>query len=408
MTAAAAPLGRDLKVMGLVGAAHWASHFYQLVLPPLFLFLKDEFGVSFAALGLLTTLLYGSSGLAQTVAGFAVDRFGARRVLLSGLTLAAVSTLAFGLVEAYWLLLPLSVLAGLGNSVFHPADLAILTSKVSEGRLGRGYASHALCGNLGWAAAPLLMLGLAQLWDWRVAVICAGLMGLVIVAAFLIWGADLADDMARPPRPAGGGRLGSLASSIRLLFSATIVSCFLYFAFLAAALIGVQNFGIPAMIDMYGVSLVQATAAVTWFLVGAATGILIGGFAADRTSRHDLIAMGGMLASALLMLYVAFGTMPAALLALILAASGAASGITTPSRDMLVRAAAPKGASGRVFGFVYSGLDLGSSMVPLALGWVLDRGRPEVVFHSVAIFLFITILTVLQVRRQVRPKPAMS
>ncbi|MDP6815640.1 MAG: MFS transporter [Alphaproteobacteria bacterium] len=408
MTAAAAPLGRDLKVMGLVGAAHWASHFYQLVLPPLFLFLKDEFGVSFAALGLLTTLLYGSSGLAQTVAGFAVDRFGARRVLLSGLTLAAVSTLAFGLVEAYWMLLPLSVLAGLGNSVFHPADLAILTSKVSEGRLGRGYASHALCGNLGWAAAPLLMLGLAQLWDWRVAVICAGLMGLVIVAAFLIWGADLADDMARPPRPAGGGRLGSLASSIRLLFSATIVSCFLYFAFLAAALIGVQNFGIPAMIDMYGVSLVQATAAVTWFLVGAATGILIGGFAADRTSRHDLIAMGGMLASALLMLYVAFGTMPAALLALILAASGAASGITTPSRDMLVRAAAPKGASGRVFGFVYSGLDLGSSMVPLALGWVLDRGRPEVVFHSVAIFLFITILTVLQVRRQVRPKPAMS
>ncbi|MDP6346553.1 MAG: MFS transporter, partial [Alphaproteobacteria bacterium] len=381
MTAAAAPLGRDLKVMGLVGAAHWASHFYQLVLPPLFLFLKDEFGVSFAALGLLTTLLYGSSGLAQTVAGFAVDRFGARRVLLSGLTLAAVSTLAFGLVEAYWLLLPLSVLAGLGNSVFHPADLAILTSKVSEGRLGRGYASHALCGNLGWAAAPLLMLGLAQLWDWRVAVICAGLMGLVIVAAFLIWGADLADDMARPPRPAGGGRLGSLASSIRLLFSATIVSCFLYFAFLAAALIGVQNFGIPAMIDMYGVSLVQATAAVTWFLVGAATGILIGGFAADRTSRHDLIAMGGMLASALLMLYVAFGAMPAALLALMLAASGAASGVTTPSRDMLVRAAAPKGASGRVFGFVYSGLDLGSSMVPLALGWVLDRGRPEVVFH---------------------------
>jgi predicted MFS family arabinose efflux permease len=247
--------------------------------------------------------------------------------------------------------------------------------------LGRGYASHALCGNLGWAAAPLLMLGLAQLWDWRVAVICAGLMGLVIVAAFLIWGGDLADDMARPARQAGGGRLGNLGASIRLLFSATIVSCFLYFAFLAAALIGVQNFGIPAMIDLYGVSLMQATAAVTWFLVGAATGILIGGFAADRTSRHDLIAMGGMLASALLMLYVAFGAMPAALLALMLAASGAASGVTTPSRDMLVRAAAPKGASGRVFGFVYSGLDLGSSMVPLALGWVLDRGRPEVVFH---------------------------
>ncbi|MBT5193099.1 MAG: MFS transporter, partial [Rhodospirillaceae bacterium] len=230
MTISTSTLGRDVKVMGLVGAAHWASHFFQLVLPALFLFVRDEFQVSFAALGLLTTLLYGSSGFAQTAAGFLVDRFGARRILLSGLTVASLATLGFGLVQSYWMLLPLSVLAGLGNSVFHPADLAILTSKVSSHRLGRGYATHALCGNLGWAAAPVLMIGLAQIWDWRVAIITAGFIGLAIVAAFLIWGGDLEDQNAGHAAMGADEKIpmGRLMDNVRLLLSTTIISCFLY------------------------------------------------------------------------------------------------------------------------------------------------------------------------------------
>ncbi|MBT7758347.1 MAG: MFS transporter, partial [Rhodospirillaceae bacterium] len=296
MTVAATPLGRDIKVMGLVGAAHWASHFFQLVLPSLFLFLHDEFQVSFTALGLLTALLYGASGLTQTAAGFLVDRFGARRVLLFGLTLLSLSTLAFGLVDNYWVLLPLSVLAGLGNSVFHPADLSILTSKVSVHRLGRGYATHALCGNLGWAAAPTLMITLAQIWDWRVAVFTAGLIGLAIVGTFIIWGADLENDTApqglAPSAPnSDGDRMNRLMGNIRMLFSTTIISCFLYFAFLAAALIGIQNFGIPAMVDLFGLTLNEASRGVTGFLLGTAAGIFIGGIAADRTDRHDRIAI---------------------------------------------------------------------------------------------------------------------
>jgi MFS family permease len=403
MTPIPTTLGRDVKVMGLVGAAHWASHFFQLVLPALFLFLKDEFQVSFAALGLLTTLLYGASGLAQTPAGFLVDRYGARRVLLSGLTLASLATIGFGLVQSYWLLLPLSVLAGLGNSVFHPADLAILTAKISPHRIGRGYATHALCGNLGWAAAPILMIGLAQMWDWRVAIMAAGCLGLIIVAAFMIWGTDLDDDNIHTAPGDGGGKIpmGRLADNIRLLFSTTIISCFLYFAFLSAALIGIQNFGIPAMVDMFGLTLAEAGRGVAGFLLGTAGGIFIGGIAADRTDRHDRIAIAGMTTAALFMLYIATNDLPVTTVLTLMVLAGAASGITTPSRDMLVRAATPKGASGRVFGFVYSGLDLGSALIPLALGWALDQGRPDAVFYSVAIFLAITVLTVIQVRRQV-------
>ncbi len=405
MTIVATSLGRDVKVMGLVGAAHWASHFFQLVLPSLFLFLHDEFQVSFTALGLLTALLYGASGLTQTAAGFMVDRFGARRVLLSGLTLLSLATLAFALAQSYWMLLPLSVLAGLGNSVFHPADLSILTTKVSVNRLGRGYATHALCGNLGWAAAPTLMITLAQIWDWRVAITCAGLIGLCIVGAFLIWGADLEDQPAAAPAAAAASAdhvpAGRLAENIRLLFSTTIISCFLYFAFLAAALIGIQNFGIPAMVDLYGLTLGEASRAVTGFLLGTAGGIFIGGIAADRTDRHDRIAIAGMTTAALLMLFIALNEFGPTMVLILLVAAGMASGTTTPSRDMLVRAATPKGASGRVFGFVYSGLDLGSSLIPLGLGWALDRGHPEAVFYAASGFLAVTILTVVQVRRQV-------
>ena len=396
-------LGRDIRVMGLVGAAHWASHFFHLVLPSVFLLLRDEFQVSFAALGLLTTVLYGSSGIAQTAAGFLVDRFGARRVLLAGLSLLSIATLACGLVQSYWMLIPLSALAGLGNSVFHPADLSILTAKVSSHRLGRGYATHALCGNLGWAAAPIFMIAIAQTWDWRVAVICAGLIGLTIVAAFLIWGADLADDPISTGTTSVVDRvpMGKLEDNIRMLFSTTIISCFLHFAFLAAALIGIQSFGMPAMVDLFGMTLAEAGRTVTGFLLGTAGGIFFGGIAADRTDRHDRIAIAGMITSSLFVLIIVMNSFGPGLILGLFVAAGIASGITTPSRDMLVRAATPKGASGRVFGFVYSGLDLGSAAIPLVLGVALDHGHPEAVFYSVAGFLAITALTVVQVRRQV-------
>jgi FSR family fosmidomycin resistance protein-like MFS transporter len=402
MSVTTAPLGRDLKVMGLVGSAHAASHFFHLILPPLFPILKSEFGVSYTELALLTTLFYAASGFAQTVAGFLVDRFGARLVLLAGLSLLSLSVIGYGFTTQYWMLMALSISAGLGNSVFHPADLSILTSKVSPPRLGRAYATHGLCGNLGWAVAPVFVGTITVLSDWRVAAIAAGMIGLAIVASFMIWGSELSEDEREPEsaatadRPARRGE--TILHNVKLLLNVTIISCFLYFAFLAASLIGIQAFGISAMQQLYAIEYSAATAALTAFLVGAAAGIFAGGVAADRTDRHDLIAMAGVALAAVVLIAIGGHFFSTALLLPALALAGFLSGTTGPSRDMLVRKATPKGASGRIFGFVYSGLDLGSSLMPLALGIVMDQGAADWVFYACAAMLVITMATVTQVK----------
>lgn len=409
MTDIANPLGRDLKVMGLVGAAHGSSHFLQLALPPLFPLLRAEFDVSWAMLGLLPSLLYGVSGFGQAAAGFVVDRFGARRVLLAGLTLFSLATIAAGLVSAFWMLFPIAVVAGIGNCVFHPADLSILSTKVSKGRLGRAYGSHALSGNIGWALAPVVTGGVALVTDWRTALVVAGCIGLAVVGAFLAWGADLADEVDGTQGRAGNTVASSerkpieFGRDVRALFSPTILSCFLYFAFLSAAIIGFQSFGVTAIEQIYGIPLLTATTAVTAFLIASAGGILVGGFAADRTDRHDVLAMAGVGGAACLLFWIGTGTPPALLLIPIVAVAGFVSGTTSPSRDMLVRKATPEGATGRVFGFVYSGLDLGSAAMPAILGIVVDNGWPNGVFYSLAGVLVLTMATVVQVRRQARP-----
>ena len=395
------PLGRDLKVMGLVGSAHAASHFFHLILPPLFTILKVEFAVSYTELALLTGLFYAASGVCQTIAGFLVDHFGARRILLLGLTLLSVSVMGYGFATEYWMLAVLSVLAGIGNSVFHPADLSILTSKISAPRLGRAYGVHALSGNLGWAAAPFFVVTIAQYTDWRTATIAAGMVGLAIVASFIIWGSDLAE-ATRPASPRSTTidepRHQAVRRNLVLLLSPTILSCFLYFAFLAAALIGIQSFGVAAMQALYGVEIETATTALIAFLIGSAAGIFCGGFAADRTDRHDIIAMGGVLLAGVVLVTIGSQTITAFLLIPALALAGFLSGTTAPSRDMLVRKATPKGATGRIFGFVYSGLDVGSSMMPLAMGMVMDGGRADLVFYGCAAMLLVTMATVTQVK----------
>ena len=405
MSVTTVPLRHDLKVMGLVGVAHGASHFFHLILPPLFPILKAEFGVSYTALALLTTLFYAASGFAQTIAGFMVDHFGARRVLLSGLSVLSISVIGYGFTSEYWMLMVLSVCAGLGNSVFHPADLSILTSKVSAERLGRAYATHGLCGNLGWAVAPVFVGTIALYADWRTAAIAAGMVGLAIVAAFMLWGGALAEVEAEIPAPRPGGRRESIARNLQMLLTPTIISCFLYFAFLAASLIGVQAFGITAIQQLYTIEFATATAALTAFLIGSAAGVFAGGVLADRTDRHDLIAMGGVALAAVVLVSIGAQAISVALVIPALALAGFLSGTTGPSRDMLVRKATPKGATGRIFGFVYSGLDLGSSLMPLLLGWIMDSGRADMVFYGCATMLVVTMATVTQVRQHDANRP---
>jgi MFS family permease len=402
---AEASLRRDVRVIGLVGSAHFFSHFFQLVLPPLFPILKDELGVPYVALGLLMGVLFAASGIGQTVSGFLVDRWGAARVLLVGMAMLAGSIAAIGLTHSYGALLGVAVLAGLGNSVFHPADYSIFNASVNARRLGRAYSVHGICGNLGWMVAPAVVVGLTGLYGWRAALMIVGVVGLGAVALLASQSHLLADGGGRGAARAMR-RPRSLADDLRLLTAAPILAAFGYFTLLAISLIGMQTFSVAALMAIYHVPLGLATGALTAMFLGSALGVLAGGFLADRTSRHHLVAAGGMTAGAVLALVLASAVPPAALLPVVMALAGFFLGSTSPSRDMLVRSATPPGASGKVYGFVYSGLDLGSSLTPLAFGWLLDHGEPRAVFVMAAVFMLLTIGTVVQVRRHGVPAVA--
>jgi len=322
-------------------------------------------------------------------------------VLLGGLTLLAGAVGLYGLAPGYWALLPLAAMAGLGNSVFHPADYALLTARVSEARLGQAYSVHTLGGSLGYVAAPLVMLPLAAGWGWRVALGVAGLLGLgavLVLAGQRSLRGDVAATRARASRTGPAG--------LPLLLSPPVLACFAYFAFLAFAFVGVQGFIVAAIVALYDVGLPAATAALTGFLLGSAVGVLAGGRLADSTGRHDLVTIAGITFGAGLMVTAATGALATPALVAAITLAGITVGGTSPSRDMLVRAATPPGASGRVFGFVYSGLDLGSSTGPLLFGWLLDHGEPRAVFFAVAAVLVLCALTVVQLRAHTAPRVA--
>ena len=396
---------RDARIIGLVGSAHFFSHFFQLTLPPLFPLLKDAFGVPYVALGFMMSVMYAASGIGQTVSGFLVDRFGAARVLTGGMALFAGAIAAAGLAPSYWALVPIAVLAGLGNSVFHPADYSIFNASVSARRLGRAYSVHSVGGSLGWTVAPPVIVALTAHFSWRVALVTVGMVGVLVALLLSTQRAVLTHDAAIARREAAPE--GGLAADIRLLFVAPVLAAFAYFALLATSLIGIQTFSVSALVALYGAPLGLATGALTAFLLGTAGGVVLGGVLADQTRRHDFVAVIGMASGALLALLLASGVLALGALPVVMALGGFALGVTSPSRDMLVRAATPRGASGKVYGFVYSGLDLGSALTPLMFGWLLDRGEPRAVFVVSAVFMLLTITTVVQVKRHgVRPVPS--
>jgi MFS family permease len=387
-------LRADVKVIGLVASAHGLSHFFQIATAVLFPLIKDDLGVSYAALGATVGLYYTVSGVCQTLAGFAVDRFGARRVLLAGLALCVVGIGLAGAAQNFPMLLAAAVIAGMGNSVFHPVDFSILNARVTKNRLGYAFSWHGIAGYLGFAAAPAYGIAMATAFDWRTALLGAAAIGAVVATLLAAQGDELE---AAPVRTAQG------APGVRTLAQAPVLLCFAYFVLLGVAFIGIQTFGIAAMMSLYGAPVQLASAALTANLVGAAVGVFFGGFVAVRVERHDLVAVGGMAVSGALVLLLAAGWLPAAALPLLLGSAGFASGVVNPSRDLIVRAATPAGATGKVYGFVYSGLDVGAIAAPVAFGWFLDRGEPAAVFYAVVGVLALSILTVLRLRGPAAP-----
>jgi len=400
MKVSAASWQSDARVIGAVSTAHGLSHFFQLTLPPLFPVMKDEFGVGYAELGAVTGLFYAVSGVAQFGAGFVVDRVGASRVLVGGLALLAGATLCVAFAPGYWTLLLLAVLGGLGNSVFHPADFAVLNARVDRSRMGRAYGAHGLAGNIGWVLAPIVGVGLSKLLGWREAVAIMGAVGLA-AAAFLhlrsAWIDDRADRAGLPPRK-------DVVADATVLLQRPIVMCFVYFFLLSTALVGLQAFSVPAAMAMFGLTDTLAAKSLTLFLVGSSVGIVLGAVLADRTERHHVVATIGLLAGAALILVAALEPVPAAIgLPVLMALAGLCVGVTGPSRDSIVRRATPSGSSGKVYGFVYSGLDLGSTLTPGIFGMLVDRGIPSLVYATVVVALVLAVFTVLDIRRQAQP-----
>ncbi len=396
--AATAQTGRsDGLIIGLVGFAHLMSHFYQIALGPLFPLLKAEFDVSYTALGLLVTVFYGTSGVCQAFAGILVDRYGGDRLLLFGITTMSVCVFLMGLAPSYWALLPLAMIAALGNSVFHPADLSILSAKIDPRRMGRAYAVHGFAGTCGYFLSPVVVFyGVASVAGWRVALMTAG--GIGLFAAGLIYKYRAALRMPAASMDGGAGMPG-LAFYVRLILSAPLMAAFAYFTLISASLIGIQNFSSTAFLELYNAPLYLATAGMTAYLGAGALGNLVGGELADRYQRQAVIATVGLTLCAIFMACVAFLSLPMIVNIALFGGVGFCSGMTHASRDILVRAAAPEGATGKVFGFVYSGLDFGGALAPLLLGWLMDGGEYRGVFLAITVMYAVCIVSVLQLKR---------
>lgn len=385
---------RDARVIGLVGVAHGLSHFFQLALPPLFPLLRAEFDASWTLLGALVAVFYAASGLVQFTAGFWVDRFGARPVLFGGMALVAGATVLAAFAPSVGWLFPIVMIMGAGNGVFHPADFAILNANVAPRRLGHAYSTHGILGNLGYAIAPIASFGLAALVGWRGALGTMGLVGLVVLGALVIQRSYLTSHRA------ADAHFHTLRGSFALFRQAAILACFGFFIVQTTASVGMQTFAGSALHAGFAVPLGLANSAVTAYLLGGSAGILVGGFLAARSDRHDRIAAAGLLVASILTGLVALAPALALLLPLF-AAIGFAIGATGPSRDLIVRSATPKGASGRVYGFVYSGLDVGATLGPLWFGLMLDHGLAPQMFIVIAVLLMIAITTVLHARRAI-------
>ena len=391
---------RDARVIGVVGLAHGISHFLQLALPPLFPLLRAEFAVSWTLLGFIAGTFYVASGLVQFTAGFLVDRLGARPVLLGGMALLVAGTLAASLAPNPWWLFPCAAIMGAGNGVFHPSDFAILNANVSARRLGHAYSTHGVGGNLGYALAPIVSYGLGAVFGWRVALVAMGITGLAVLGVLASQRSVLSSHRASDAHG------HTLRGSVGLFVQPAILLCFFYFVFQTTASIGLQTFLPPALNTGLDVPLVLATSAVTAYLLGGTAGIIIGGFLAVRTARHDRVAATGLFVGALLLAFVAANAVPLAFIAPLFVVVGLFVGATGPSRDLIVRNATPKGAAGRVYGFVYSGLDLGSMLGPVWFGIMLDHGLAREVFVAIGVLFIVAIGTVVQVRRVAHPQPA--
>ena len=401
VSASPPPARADFHVMGLVGLAHCISHFSQLLLPPLFFLLKDAFHVGFAELGFVLTVFFVVSCGVQALSGFVVDRFGPRPVLFGGLALLAVAAFGFAASTSYAMLIGFAVVAGTGNGVFHPVDYTLLNRKIHSSRLGHAFAVHGITGSLGWALAPAMMVTIALASSWRVALASAGALILVVIAALWIGRSHLHIDADAASAVTGKPHADKAPAAGNFAFLAipAVWMCFGFFFLYAVVISGVQAFAPEAARQLHDVPLRWAAMCLTFYMVAGAGGMVLGGFLASDPSRCEKIVGVGFSIAAVIALAVGFAPVPPLAVPLLFALMGVASGIAGPSRDIIVKRAAPPNATGRVYGVVYSGLDIGQAFAPLVFGPLMDMHRPADVWLGIAIAQAVLITTAFNVHR---------
>ena len=377
----------SLRTLFGISAAHWVSHFHMFTLPMLFPFLKAQLGVGYIELGFALTVFAVVSALIQAPLGYVVDHIGARKILLLGLFLGGLALVMLGLHVSYPWLIASAVLLGIANSVYHPADYAILSEHMDEARMGRAFSIHTFAGFLGGAVAPATIAALVTLSGGQGALIACGAVGPLVALLLVV--------MRIPEAGANRHRTPGARIPRKNIITPALIVLTMFFMLLGLSNAGIGNFGVVALMSGYDISFSTANIALTAYLGASAVGVLAGGFLADRTQRHGQVSAACFAVNAAIVLVIATVTLPAVLLTAAMTAAGFLGGVIAPSRDMLVRSAAPAGAAGRAFGIVSTGFNFSGIASPLLFGWIMDQSAPRWVFGVSALFMVLTVVLAL-------------
>ena len=409
MTVALSRRASDVRVIGLISLAHGSSHFFHLVLPPMFPWLKDAFALSYAELGLLMSIFFVVSCVVQASSGFLVDRIGARPVLFAGVGLLALAALTYSQSNGYLMLIMGAVIAGCGNGIFHPVDYTLINHKISPPNLPYAYSMHGVTGYLGWAAAPAFMVGIAQLSDWRIAFLSAALLEVVILMILWVNKNQLLDNVkerhesshasAQAANPGGAPE-----SAFAFLKLPAVWFCWMFFFFSMASTSSLQSFAPSALFSIYELPLTTGSYYITLLALGSAGGVLFGGYLAAKLQAPERIVSTCLSVTVVMCLLLATGFISLELIPIIFFALGFGYGVVAPSRDLLVKKATPQGVAGRVYGIVYSGIDLGAAVGPFIFGLFMDAGLPKALFIGIVVFQLMIIPTVFKVSSDIAPK----
>jgi MFS transporter, FSR family, fosmidomycin resistance protein len=385
---------QNTKIISLIGTGHGMSHFYGLALAPLFPLIKAEFGVSYAALGFLVTMLNITGTIVQVPVGFLADRMGGRILLPLGLGLMAFPFLAFGYADSYWFALVLMAIAGIGSSVFHPVDYAILNATIEESFLGRAFSLHTFSGSIGVMIAPGTMVLLASIWDWRTALVIAGGFGIFFMLLMIANGHLLHGKNNKKKEIQETEVSTNTTSGIKTLFLPQVLLMVIFYVLITVMMSGILTFSVTIFNKFNGISLVDATTILTSYVIAGSVGLITGGILADKWNRHTLTAVVALLVSAVLLAVIEAFSLPIILLTLALVVIGFLQATIRPARDMIVRSIIPKNSIGKVFGFLSAAMSAGHAIAPVFVGWLIDRGNHDIVFYVLAAIMLLAIPTI--------------